>query len=62
VATKSQEFCYDQCMSKFFYQEKRQPFTYSAIETRRSKPSYFGWIIGGVLLAGLLLGAYLIFA
>jgi len=47
-------------MPNLFRQEKKQPFMYSAIETRRSKPSYPGWIIGGVLLGGLLLGVYLI--
>ncbi len=53
--------CYDKNMPTFFRQEKKQPFMYSAIETRRSKPSYSGWVIGGLLLTGLLLGLYLIF-
>jgi hypothetical protein len=53
--------CYDKNMPTFFRREKKQPFMYSAIETRRSKPSYSGWIIAGVLLTGLLLGLYLIF-
>jgi len=34
---------------------------YSTIVAHRSKPSYSGWIIGGVLLVSLLLGVYLIF-
>ncbi len=47
-------------MLTFLRQEKKQPFMYSAIETRRSKPNYSGWVIGGILLTGLLLGVYLI--
>ncbi|MCB9827125.1 hypothetical protein H6804_02495 [Candidatus Nomurabacteria bacterium] len=47
-------------MPTFFRQEKKQPFMYSAIETRRSKPNYSGWVVGGILFSGLLLVAYLI--
>lgn len=51
----NKQFCYYGYMPTFFKQEKRQPFAYSAIETRRKKPNYSGWIVGGVLLA--ILGA-----
>lgn len=61
VTDQLPRICYYKNMPTFFRQEKKQPFMYSAIETRRSKPNYSGWVIGGVLLAGLLLGLYLIF-
>ena len=52
--------CYDKNMPTFFRREKKQPFMYSAIETRRSKPNYSGWVVGGILFSGLLLVVYLI--
>lgn len=39
-------------MWKFFKREEKQPFTYPAIEERRTKPNYLGWI---VVIASLVL-------
>jgi len=41
-------------MRKFFKKEEKLPFSYSAIEERRSGTNYFVWIIGIILI--LLLG------
>jgi len=54
------EFDMIKSMPTLFRQDKKQPFMYSAIETRRSKPNYSGWVAGGILFTGLLLVAYLI--
>lgn len=48
-------------MPTFFRQKKEQPFMYSTIVARRSKPNYFVWVIGGVLLTIIFVAAYLIF-